>query len=195
MPSHPIALALIEAAGVPIAAPSANRFTEVSPTTAKHVRESLGDAVDLVIDGGSTDVGIESAVVSLADPLRPLLLRPGMISRREIENVIGAVCILGATEGAHASPGLHRRHYSPQTKVVIGDPPAGHRSACVWWQNEPDCQRSVKMPADASAYARRLYDVLRTLDSEQWDVIVIEPVPENDAWAGVRDRLNRAAAH
>ena len=192
MPAHPVALHLIRAAGVPIAAPSANRFTEVSPTTAQHVRDSLGDSVDLIVDAGPTDVGIESTVLSLVSD--PLLLRPGMVTREEIEAIIGRVRIAGAVDGAHPSPGLHRRHYSPRTPVIFGTPPPDRRAAAIWWRNKPDCTHAVQMPADAKEYARCLYDVLRRLDTGGWDVIAVEPVPDDDAWAGVRDRLMRAAS-
>src|ERR1019366_7456560 len=90
MPAHPVALALIRAAGVPVAAPSANRFTELSPTTAEHVRQSLGSDVDFILDGGPCQVGIESTVLSLAEP-RPILLRPGGISRIELEAIVGPI--------------------------------------------------------------------------------------------------------
>jgi L-threonylcarbamoyladenylate synthase len=193
VPAHPIALALIRAAGVPIAAPSANRFTEVSPTTAEHVRESLGDAVELVLDGGPTGVGIESTVLSLAGPGGPVLLRPGMISRAEIEALIGPVALRDSIEGVHPSPGLHLRHYSPRTPVVLTSTLDTRRAACIWWRNEPKCERAVRMPSDPAGYARRLYDVLHILDREGWDLIAVEPVPEDDDWGGVRDRLKRAA--
>src|SRR6266851_3588534 len=105
VPANAVALALLAEAGVPIAAPSANRFTELSPTTAEHVRKSLGNSVDLILDGGPTQVGIESTVLSLVGP-RPLLLRPGMISAEQIERVIGKIEIAGAvTDGAHPAPG------------------------------------------------------------------------------------------
>src|SRR6476619_3276599 len=122
MPAHPVALDLIRAAGVPVAAPSANRFTELSPTTAEHVRRSLGDAVDCVLDGGPTPVGIESTVISLAGA--PTLLRPGMIPREALEALIGPVQMAGAMEGAHPSPGMHPRHYAPRTPLIMGAPPA-----------------------------------------------------------------------
>src|SRR5580700_8835912 len=119
MPANPIALELINEAGVPIAAPSANRYTELSPTTAQHVRDALGDHVAMVLDGGPTTVGIESTVLSLAGALAEfdaVLLRPGMVTRLQIEAVIGPVQMPGLpAEGAHASPGLHARHYSPKT--------------------------------------------------------------------------------
>jgi L-threonylcarbamoyladenylate synthase len=192
IPSHPVALELIRTAGVPIAAPSANKFTEVSPTTAQHVRDSLGDAVDMVIDGGATDVGIESTVLSLA--FDPVLLRPGMISRVEIEALIGPVGGVAPSAGSHSSPGLHHRHYSPGTQVIIGPPPSGRRSACMWWRKEPVCERAVRMPADPAGYGRCLYDTFRKLDSEGWDAIAVEAVPDDETWAAIRDRLNRAAA-
>ena len=126
MPAHPLALELIRAAGVPIAGPSANRFTELSPTTAGHVPESLAD---YVLDGGPARVGIESTVLSLVDA--PLLLRPGVIPLPEIEALIGPVeTAAAAGPGAHASPGMHPRHYRPATPLYLLDPgehpPEGH---------------------------------------------------------------------
>jgi len=177
MPAHPLALSVIAAAGIPLAAPSANRFTELSPTTAQHVRDSLGDAVDFVLDGGPCTVGIESTVISLAGPA-PKILRPGMISRTQIEAVIGPV----ETGAGEESPGQHPKHYSPRTRVVIGDPPReGHG---VWLAN---------MPNEAAAYAEQLYGRLHKLDSEGYDWIAIELPPNTAEWAGVRDRIIRAA--
>src|ERR1035438_306163 len=129
VPSHPLALALIRAAGVPIAAPSANPFTELSPTTAEHVRQSLGDAVDLVLDGGPATVGIESTVLSLASA-EPVLLRPGVIPLPEVELLIGPVRVAeGAAAGAHSSPGMHPQHYRPRTPLVLLAPAAVRRVA------------------------------------------------------------------
>ena len=193
MPRHPVALALIEAAGVPIAAPSANRFTHVSPTTAAHVRESLGASVDLILDGGPTDVGIESTVVSIAGD-RAVLLRPGMILRNEIESEIGALGSCESAGSAHPSPGMHRRHYSPRAPLSLDVKPAEGRSAWVWWNAELPATRSVRMPGDATSYASKLYEVLHMLDGEGWEKIVVEPVPETVEWEAVRDRLTRAAA-
>jgi L-threonylcarbamoyladenylate synthase len=191
MPSHPVALALIRAAGVPVAAPSANRFTELSPTTAEHVRQSLGDDVDCVLDGGPTTVGIESTVVSLAGP--PVLLRPGMISRAEIERLIGPVALASAVEGAHPSPGMHARHYSPRTRVILGQPPAGGRGAYLWLTHPQPAARAIPMPGDPHAYAAMLYATLHALDREGLDWIAVEPPPNGPAWEALRDRLRRAA--
>ena len=191
MPAHPLALELIGAAGVPGAAPSANRFTEVSPTTAEHVRQSLGDAVDCVVDGGPAQVGIESTVLSLAGA--PVLLRPGMISREEIETRIGPVALAGAVEGAHPSPGMHTRHYAPHTRVIAGDPPSNGRGAHLWLTRAAAAARAIEMPRDPQAYAAALYATLHRLDGEGLDWIAVELPPDEPAWQGVRDRLRRAA--
>src|SRR3954452_23702052 len=114
MPAHPLALKFIRTAGVPIAAPSANRFTELSPTAAAHVPEMLADGV---LDGGPATVGIESTVLSLVNA--PVLLRPGVIPLPEIEALIGPVKVVSTAEGAHASPGMHPRHYRPSTPLFL----------------------------------------------------------------------------
>jgi len=192
MPRHPLALELIRAAGVPIAGPSANRFTQISPTTAEHVRQSLGDAVDCVLDGGSTQVGIESTVVSLVG--RPLLLRPGMIPREEIEARIGPVETVGLAEGAHPSPGMHPRHYAPRTPVIIGRPPQVGRGAHLYMTQPAQAARVIGMPREAGEYAAVIYATLYALDTEGLDWIAIEMPPDTPEWAGVRDRLTRAGS-
>lgn len=180
VPAHPIAKALLEAAQIPIAAPSANRFTELSPTTAEHVREGLaGRHVEMVLDGGPCTVGIESTVLSLATG-SPRILRPGMISRTQIENVIGPVEISSGAE----SPGQHPRHYSPRTRVLIDGKPAQGRGIHLDF---------TRMPEDAARYAERLYRLLHELDQQGYDWISIEMPPDTPEWAGVRDRLKRAA--
>jgi L-threonylcarbamoyladenylate synthase len=193
VPANPVALALLAHAGVPIAAPSANRFTELSPTTAEHVRKSLGNAVDLILDGGPTSVGIESTVLSLAGPV-PVLLRPGMISKEQMEALIGPIELGGAaTEAAHPSPGMHRKHYSPRTPLVLTRPPAG-RGAYLWLARQSEAAQSIHMPADPTQYAALLYEMLHRLDEEHLDWIAVELPPDEPEWAGIRDRLQRAAA-
>jgi L-threonylcarbamoyladenylate synthase len=194
VPAHPIALELIRTAGLPVAAPSANRFMQLSPTTAAHVRDSLGDGVDLILDGGSTPVGIESTVLSLVGG-RPVLLRPGMISKEELEEILGDVAEPGPISGAHPSPGMHHRHYSPRTKLVLinaDERPVGGRGVVV--SHRPDAQDALLMPAAPKGYAAALYATLHELDSQGLDWIAVERVPEDAAWAGIRDRLTRAAA-
>ncbi len=176
IPAHPVACELLEAAKIPIAAPSANRFTELSPTTAAHVRESLGNAVDLVLDGGPCTVGIESTVLSLAGP-RPRLLRPGMITRTEIEKLIGPV---EAGSGAE-SPGQHPQHYRPRTPLILGPSPKEGRGVRLF------------IGGSAKVWGERLYAELHDLDRYRYDWIAIDLPPDTPEWAGIRDRLNRAA--
>jgi L-threonylcarbamoyladenylate synthase len=184
MPANPIAQELIREAGVPIAAPSANRFGELSPTTAQHVREALSDRVAMVLDGGRTTVGIESTVLSLAGP-EAVLLRPGMLTREEIEAVIGPVRFLEqAPESAHSSPGLHARHYSPKTPLLLIEPgqvPTSGRGIC------------IQMPAEPREYAAVLYERLHEADAQGWDWIAIEHPPRTEEWSAICDRLERAS--
>ncbi len=186
MPAHPLALELITAAAVPIAAPSANRFTELSPTTAGHVPEGIAD---YVLDGGPARVGIESTVLSLAGA--PTLLRAGTIPLPEIEALIGSVQI-GDTPaaGAHPSPGMHRRHYRPATPLYLmppgASPPPGKVAVL---------RIGKEMPAGPQAYAAALYATLHRLDSQSLDCIAVEEPPATPEWAGVLDRLHRAAGN
>lgn len=194
MPSHPVALDLIRCANLPVAAPSANRFTQLSPTQARHVREGLGENVAYVLDGGGTNVGIESTVVSLAEG-RNQLLRPGIISISEIEAMIGPVSRPPDPEsGAHSSPGTHPRHYSPATRLVVTRELPTGRGAYLWRDREIPCGLAIRMPADPAGYARELYAVLHRLDADELDYIAVEPLPETEEWAGIRDRLVRASS-
>jgi L-threonylcarbamoyladenylate synthase len=193
VPKHPVALQLIEAAGVPVAAPSANRFTQLSPTLAAHVREGLGSRVDLILDGGPSRVGIESTVLSLA-VAPPLLLRPGMVHREDIEALIGCpIETIATTEGPHPAPGLHHRHYTPRTPLYHGGMPARGRGAWLWWSVNRHAAVSVRMPSSVEDCAAQLYEILHTLDAEGLDFIAIEAVPAGPEWDGVRDRVQRAS--
>jgi L-threonylcarbamoyladenylate synthase len=178
MPAHPVAKALLEAAKLPIAAPSANRFTELSPTTAEHVRHAFADI--FILEGGPCTVGIESTVISFEGP-HPRILRPGTITRTQIEEIIGTVDLGSGPE----SPGQHPHHYSPRTPVFLGkSPPEGNGASL----------DLASMPRDAAGYAQRLYAVLHDLDQKGFDWIAIELPPDTPEWAGIRDRLKRAAA-
>jgi L-threonylcarbamoyladenylate synthase len=189
MPNHPIALELIKEAGVPIAAPSANRFTGLSPTTADHVKMAFGDAVP-VLDGGPCAVGIESTVVAI-EGNKLKLLRPGMISFGEIEQTAGNVA--GA---AHPSPGMHEKHYSPRTRLILvrGASELPDRTgAYVWRVALGPAARSMRMPLDPAPYAAEVYRVLHQLDAENWPWIAVEMPPDSPDWTAIRDRLQRAA--
>lgn len=195
-PNHPIALALIREAGIPIAAPSANRFTGLSPTTAEHVLKSLGAEVDLILDGGPSSIGIESTVLALSGS-EPRLLRPGMISRDQIEDIVGPIEVgPGLIEGSHPSPGLHEKHYSPVTPLFLVDGtalPARGRGAYLWLNCPLPADHVQQMPPDAAAYATILYETLHRLDERGFDWIAVEQPPEWPEWAGVVDRLRRAS--
>jgi L-threonylcarbamoyladenylate synthase len=184
MPAHPIAQALISEAGVPIAAPSANMFGGLSPTTAQHVRDALGERVAMVLDGGPSKVGIESTVLSLAGS-NAVLLRPGMVTQQEIEAVIGPIQLLASGAGGpHSSPGLHARHYSPKTPLLLieaGQIPTTGRGIF------------IQMPAEPREYAAVLYERLHEADAQGWDWIAIEHPPRGEEWSAIRDRLERAS--
>ncbi len=171
VPRHPVALALLREAGVPIAAPSANRFTQLSPTESKHLDRSLAD---VVLEGGSSEVGLESTVVSFQGGT-PVLLRPGVLA---IEDALPPADV----SGAHPSPGMHARHYAPRTRLVLGQPPAAGRGF-VW-----------ELPSDPSQCAAQLYATLHKLDAMNLDWISVELPPDLPEWAAVRDRLTRAAS-
>jgi L-threonylcarbamoyladenylate synthase len=211
VPAHPVAHALLAEAGIPVAAPSANRSSHVSPTTAEHVRRSLGGRVDLILDAGPTPVGIESTVLTLAGAV-PTVLRPGTIPIGELRAVLGEVRVGGGEAGGDAarpSPGMLDRHYAPGAEVRLFDP--AERDAALakasWAAGEDrrigviafapaaaPATQVVEMPADAGAYAARLYSALHELDAAGCEAIWIERVPDAPEWAGIRDRLRRAAA-
>lgn len=213
-PTHPIALALIRAAGVPVAAPSANRSGELSPTLAEHVLLGLDGRIDLLLDGGPTAAGIESTVVDLSGPI-PVLLRPGPISPALIEAAIGPLLRHAAGDLAHdasteplRSPGMLDRHYAPRTPLEgwfdyeqIVDRSvelwrAGQRIGMIYFGEEAtDSERIVRvaMPRNPHAYSANLYRVLHELDARKLDRILIQLPPMTDEWLAVRDRLSRAA--
>ncbi|HEU4800546.1 MAG TPA: L-threonylcarbamoyladenylate synthase [Gemmatimonadales bacterium] len=205
VPAHPVALALIQAAKLPVAAPSANRFTELSPTSAEHVLKTLADRVDLVLDGGPTAVGIESTVLDLSGDT-PRLLRPGMVSQAELESAIGAIAgpPVVAPGAARLSPGMTERHYAPRAKVVLTDAAswpahlALHKGqlsgALILGDPTWDVAHPMRMPIDPVAYAARLYAALHALDDLGCQVVLVETPPADVDWAGVRDRLVRASS-
>ena len=200
MPAHSIALALIRAAGVPLAGPSANRFTEVSPTTADHVRLSLGSDIDYILDGGPCSVGIESTVLSLVEP-GPVLLRPGGISRTELEAIVGPVASASEIRaGAHPSPGMHPRHYSPRTPLLLvkdGKLPDQGQGIYLQHQHLPSREsvQTIQMPAVAPNYAAALYEILHQADAGNYNWIAVDPPPDTPEWEAVHDRLRRAASN
>jgi L-threonylcarbamoyladenylate synthase len=210
VPANPVALALLRAAGVPVAAPSANRSSELSPTRAEHVRRGLEGRIDLILDGGPTSGGIESTVLDVTcSP--PRLLRPGLIAPAELEAVIGPLAYGAATVNAAgialASPGMLPRHYAPRTKLYCDETQARLRAESMGLQGYKigwlpftsllelgvPGMLGIAMPKDPAGYAARLYEVLHKLDNAGLDAIVVEMPPASEEWMAVRDRLRRGA--
>ena len=202
MPKHPMALNLIEQADCPIAAPSANPFGYLSPTTARHVREQLGDRVDLILDGGPCPVGIESTILSFSEE-KPRLLRPGGVSLEEIESIIGKVEI-SPIEDRPSAPGMLPRHYAPRTPIVLGwdeknldlykDKNIG---LLAFQETNNDLKfHSVEVlskKGDIREAAANLFAAIRRLDALNLDLILAETVPEVGLGRAIMDRLRRAS--
>ena len=196
VPAHPVARELIRQAGIPVAAPSANRSGGISPTTAAHVWNSLGDRVDIILDGGPSWAGIESTVLDVTGD-RMRMLRPGPIGREELTAFLGIDIELGSRhDGALRSPGMLDRHYAPTTPLVLVSGRAeleasrGPDVAIVSFG--PMAGADEQMPVEAAEYAAKLYEVLHRLDAGRFARISWEAPPEGEAWRAVRDRLTRA---
>jgi L-threonylcarbamoyladenylate synthase len=211
-PSHPFIQAVIRECGFPLAAPSANPANQVSPTNATHVRKSLGGEVRLIVDGGQSQVGIESTVIDLTSS-SPTVLRPGMIHLESLAAALGGTKMLKAGVGADAgvlrSPGQLRKHYSPRAKLLVLE-----------WADEPELRASLArlkcdvarthviahtriplggefggvsvIPHDADAFARALYAELHHSDEAGAEWIIVEALPGTPEWQGIADRLQRA---
>jgi L-threonylcarbamoyladenylate synthase len=210
VPNHPVALELLRASGIPVAAPSANRSEEVSPTTAQHVADSLGPYVDdlLILDGGPCTVGLESTVLDVtADP--PRILRPGMVNRRSLSPYLGTVIRETTPHEKRIvrSPGQMVRHYAPSVPVIVvpnslyktgrllsrltqSDGLLSFGPSDIEWK----VRKIIQMPTEADEYAKRLYAALREMDDARVERIVIEAPSSGPKWAAVHDRLRRAAA-
>lgn len=203
VPAHPVARALLEDFGGPVAAPSANRFGAVSPTTAEHVVQGLGDRVGFVLDGGPCAVGVESTIIA-ALPGAPLrLLRPGGIPLEALEALAGPIEVPPPTAFPGAAPGRFARHYAPGARLVIADAvpaglPEGTRVGRLAFDAEPEGDHQacfVLAPGgQLEEAAQRLFAGLRALDAEGLDLIVAEPVPETGLGRAIMDRLRRAEA-
>lgn len=212
VPGHPVALALMRTADLPVAAPSANPSGRTSATTADHVLRAFPGLEGLLLDAGPTPRGIESTVLDVSGE-RPTLLRPGSLSVEEIEAVVGPVARAGEGPGpgvAHPSPGMQERHYAPRAELrVVGWDPhsreaaaravreevaAGGRVGALLLAPAPGLpfHHPVPMPPEPEAYARHLYATLHALDDLGCSLIWVDPVPPGPEWEGIRDRLRRA---
>jgi L-threonylcarbamoyladenylate synthase len=206
VPGHPLALALLKAFGGGIVAPSANRFGSVSPTTAEHVRSELGDAVEIVLDGGPCDVGVESTIIDVTGS-SPSILRPGGVTREDLEAALGQP--VGADGASRIRvPGQHPSHYAPRAHVILVEPEeiagaaerAQEQGRLVGVMLPPDladlpvkAHAVVAIPDSPAAYARGLYGYLRELDLRGCDLIIASLPAEQGLGTAIANRLRRAA--
>ncbi len=208
MPDHPVALRLLQVFGGGIAAPSANRFCRISPTQATHVADELGDRVDMILDGGACQIGVESTIVDLSGD-RPRLLRPGQIGQAAIEAVLQTRLLMPPTAGQPTlrAPGMMAVHYAPVTTALlcplervpeqIANLTAGGKKIGILAYRaaltETAQLRITRMPVQAADYAQALYASLRELDQLQLDMILVEQPPDTEGWRAINDRLSKAA--
>jgi L-threonylcarbamoyladenylate synthase len=206
-PSHPLMHAVIKACGFPLAAPSANPSGQVSPTSAEHVLKFFGEEIPLIVDGGASQVGIESTVLDLTT-YPPTILRPGIIHAESLVAVTGELSDAAEMPKALKSPGMLLKHYSPKAKLIVAE-----------WSNEEDLRARLAtlperahviahsriplnypanrisiIPHDPEAYARAIYAELHRCDEAGAEVILVEAVPTSAQWKAIADRLRRAAA-
>jgi L-threonylcarbamoyladenylate synthase len=189
---HPLTQAILRRFGGAVAAPSANRFGRLSPTTAQHVRDDLGGDVDLIVDGGPARVGVESTIIDLTGDV-PAILRAGVIGPTELGDALG-MPVITRVGGVVRAPGMLASHYAPRAELVLvsGGPELTAESA----RRSLLGQRAgiLTLPSDAATAARALYATLRALDAGGYDVLLAVLPPDTEANAAVRDRLTRAAS-
>ena len=190
VPRHPLALAILAGFGGALAAPSANRFGRVSPTSAAHVRTDLGDDVDVIVDGGPAEVGVESTIVDLSGPV-PAVLRAGAITPSQLSDALGTA-VVARSGGTVRAPGQLASHYAPRARLVLAAP--GRLDEVAREHAAAGARVAVlTLPADPAAAARTLYATLRALDDQRYDTIVATLPPDSEANAALRDRLTRAS--
>ncbi|MGE5547905.1 MAG: L-threonylcarbamoyladenylate synthase [Solirubrobacterales bacterium] len=195
MPDHAVARALIEAAGRPLAAPSANRSGAVSPTAAAHVAESLGGRVSMILDGGACRVGVESTVLDLSED-RPTLLRPGGVPVEALEQALGTEIRRAAHDpDAPKSPGMLESHYAPGLPVRLGAcSPRPGEALLAFGPAPADATLNLSAAGDLAEAAANLFAMLRALDRPGFTGIAVMPIPDHDLGLAINDRLRRAAA-
>jgi len=207
MPDHPVALALLKSFGGGIAAPSANRFCRISPTQALHVYEELGNSVDMILDGGACQVGVESTIIDLSGN-KPRLLRPGLITSQEIADILKTdINIPQASKPTEIRvPGMMEVHYAPSTPAMLYPAEqlpdrirllqtSGKKCGLLSCQleiTETSQLCVLRLPQQADAYAQRFYAALRELDSLQLDLILVEKPLQTEPWQAINDRLRKA---
>jgi L-threonylcarbamoyladenylate synthase len=201
VPAHPVAQALLQAAQVPIVAPSANRSGHVSPTAAEHVAADFaaaGDPVAVILDGGTATIGLESTVVD-ATRTEPIVLRLGAVAREDLARVLGQpVAVATGGEGKPASPGMLARHYAPKARLRLNATDVGEDEALLAFGHagvpaHPGIMLNLSWSADIVEAAANLFAALRTLDAAGAKAIAVMPIPEQGLGEAINDRLRRAA--
>jgi L-threonylcarbamoyladenylate synthase len=221
MPDHPVAQSILKEFGRPLAAPSANRFGRISPTSAKHVEEELGGLIDLIVDGGDCDRGVESTVVGLGEDCGFNLLRPGSLPVEDIEKILGETLQIPSAKSKAASPGTLASHYAPERKFIQLPKEVGLMAASDWkalgitsatkiallipcgqladsnnFAKHFDLAgaRTLSLQGDEREASKNLFRYMRELDALSPDVIVCGPIlNEGGLWIAIKDRLKRAA--
>jgi L-threonylcarbamoyladenylate synthase len=205
MPKHSMTLSLIELAGSPIVGPSANPFGYLSPTTAEHVQDQLGDQIDFILDGGPCEVGVESTIVSFFEKW-PMLLRPGGVPLEEIESIIGRVELSPGNKEKPSAPGMLPRHYAPRTPIVLDwskknfDSYSGKKIGLIVFQKPKNFLKFHQVEVlsekgDFREAAANLFSAIRRLDALNLDLILAEAIPEVGLGRAIMDRLRRASGN
>jgi L-threonylcarbamoyladenylate synthase len=194
LPAHPVARAVIAAAGCPVAAPSANPSGRVSPTRAEHVREGLDGRIAMIVDGGPCAVGVESTVLDLTGPA-PRVLRPGGVTAEEIAALLGGpVPVVGVADGPLLSPGMLASHYAPERPVRLNAQAAAAGEALLGFGGASGAALNLSPSGDLAEAAANLFAMLRELDVSPYRGIAVSPIPEHGLGVAINDRLRRAAA-
>ena len=203
VPSHPIALTLLQGLDFPLAAPSANPFGYISPTTSEHVRKQLGDKISYILEGGQCEKGIESTIVGFENN-RPILYRVGAISKEDIEKCIGVLETKNTASASPQAPGMLNKHYSPKTKFIVSDnicksieDNKNCNSGFLLLKNEnqflpPNKYIELALDKNLEKAAKNLYAAMHQLDAMNFDVIYAEKLPEKELGITINDRLYRA---
>lgn len=202
IPNHVITLELLHQLDFPLAAPSANPFGYVSPTTALHVEKQLGDKISYILDGGSCDVGIESTIVGIEEE-KIIVYRKGGLSLEEIANEVGEIFLKENNEAIPVTPGMLASHYSPSTTLLIGDMEKlltehGHKNYAIIsfnkiYNNEKDRHFLLSETRNFDEAARNLFKIMRVIDELKYEIILAELLPEEQLGMAINDRLRRAA--
>lgn len=198
MPNHTVMQQVLNQLNTPLVAPSANRYCQTSPTSAAHVKHGLGDKI-AVVDGGNCNIGIESTILDCTESSHTTILRPGMINRQQIETITQLNCHSTA-QSKHRVPGQHKIHYAPTKPIYLIDDADQvtnyqQRARCFLLNkiNLTTHHNIITMPAKPEQYASKLYQLWHDCDAPDIDIILVEKPPKTDAWAGINDRLNKAA--